>query len=150
MSDGIVAKGVTKKFGSNVVLDDLCVTMESGLIHGLLGNNGVGKSVLLKCICALLPIDAGIISVNGQHMKVGKPAVPTLGVVMEQTNFIPNLSGYKNLTYLITGKRRCGNELAKQAMEMVGLNAKSKIPVSQYSLGMRQCLAIAQAIMEEP
>lgn len=122
----------------------------TGKIYGVVGNNGSGKTVLMKCICGFMHPDKGQIYVGGS--RVGKECdfPDKLGVIIETPGFLPALSGYKNLKILADLKGRIGKNEIIETLQRVGLNPKMKKPVSKYSLGMRQRLGIAQAIMENP
>ena len=146
----IQLKHVRKAFGREEVLRDVSVTFESGQIHGLIGRNGSGKTVLLKCIAGLIPADGGVIRVDGKRVGVDIETPPRLGAIIETPGFLPNYSGYRNLRFLAEIRGRIGKDEIFAAMERVGLDPSSPKWVSRYSLGMRQRLGIAQAIMENP
>lgn len=147
---GIEVIHVYKSFGKEQVLKGVSFTIPSGTIYGVVGNNGSGKTVLMKCICGFMKCDQGKILVGGR--QVGKEAdfPDRLGIIIETPGFIPNLSGYKNLKILASLKGRIGKKEIRETMKRVGLNPDMKKPVAKYSLGMRQRLGIAQAIMEDP
>lgn len=141
---------VNKQFKDVKVLKDITVDFEAGEIHGLIGRNGSGKTVLMKCICGFMQPTAGSIFVDG--MQVGKDVdIPqNLGVIIEAPGFLPGYSGFKNLKFLADIQKRANAAKIKAVMQRVGLDPESKKHVSKYSLGMRQRLGIAQAIMEDP
>lgn len=141
---------VNKQFKDVKVLKDITVDFEAGQIHGLIGRNGSGKTVLMKCICGFMQPTAGSIFVDG--MQVGKDVdIPqNLGVIIEAPGFLPGYSGFKNLKFLADIQKRANAAKIKAVMQRVGLDPESKKHVSKYSLGMRQRLGIAQAIMEDP
>lgn len=145
----IQVEHVNKKFGKQEVLKDICVSFASGGIYGIIGRNGSGKSVLFKCICGFVPVTDGKITVNGK--VIGKDAaVPEkTGIIIETPGFLPNYSGYKNLEFLYGVKNYKDRKKIEEYIEKVGLDPKDKKHVGKYSLGMKQRLAIAQAIMEE-
>ena len=147
---GIVVEHVYKSFGKEHVLVDVNLEIPPGKIYGVVGNNGSGKTVLMKCICGFMQPDKGHIYVGGS--RVGKECdfPDKLGVIIETPGFLPALSGYKNLKILADLKGRIGKNEIIETLQRVGLNPKMKKPVSKYSLGMRQRLGIAQAIMENP
>ena len=147
---GIVVEHVYKSFGKEHVLVDVNLEIPPGKIYGVVGNNGSGKTVLMKCICGFMHPDKGQIHVGGS--RVGKECdfPDKLGVIIETPGFLPALSGYKNLKILADLKGRIGKNEIIETLQRVGLNPKMKKPVSKYSLGMRQRLGIAQAIMEDP
>lgn len=147
---GIVVEHVYKSFGKEQILSDVSFTVPAGRIFGIVGNNGSGKTVLMKCICGFLRPDSGMIRVNG--CLVGKECdfPDDLGVIIETPGFLPNISGYKNLKILASLKGIADRDEIRKTMLRVGLDPDMKKPVGKYSLGMRQRLGIAQAIMENP
>lgn len=146
----IEIKGISKAFKNQMVLNDISFDCNRGQICGLVGHNGSGKSVLMKIICGLLYPDSGYVKINGKQIGIDIDFPPNTGVIIEQPNFIPYVSGYKNLKYLADINNRIGKSDIRAVMEKVGLEPDSKKWVSKYSLGMKQRLAIAQAIMENP
>lgn len=147
---GIEVKDVCKSFGTEQVLKNISFCIPPGSIYGVVGNNGSGKTVLMKCICGFMKCDKGMILVNGRQVGKEVDFPDRLGVIIETPGFIPNLSGYKNLKILAALKGRIGKAEIRETIEKVGLNPDMKKPVAKYSLGMRQRLGIAQAIMEDP
>lgn len=147
---GIVVEHVSKSFGKEQVLKDVNLQIPAGKIYGVVGNNGSGKTVLMKCICGFLRPDSGKITVNGKWVGKDCDFPDKLGVIIETPGFLPTISGYQNLKILASLKARIGRNEILKTLEMVGLNPKMKKPVAKYSLGMRQRLGIAQAIMENP
>lgn len=139
-----------KSFGTEEVLHGITREFEPGKIHGIVGNNGSGKTVLMKCICGFLLPTSGKVLVGGK--KVGKDIdfPDCLGAIIETPGFLPNLTGLKNLKLLASLRGKIGEEQIRSSLRRVGLNPDLKKPVSKYSLGMRQRLGIAQAIMEDP
>lgn len=146
----VEVQGLYKQFGPQTVLQDVSFQLESGKIHGLVGDNGSGKSVLLKCLCGILPWERGMIRIQGKEMHPGKGTPPLLGLVIEHPGFIGSMSGWRNLKYLAGIRGIAGDAQIKASLEQVGLLHEAKKPVKKYSLGMRQKLAIAQALMEAP
>ena len=146
----IEIKNLSKSFGSIRVLKDITVCFEKGKIHGLIGRNGSGKTMLLKCICGFVPPTSGTVSVN--HKIIGKDTdIPErMGIIIEAPGFLPNYSAFDNLRFLAMIQHRIKKEDIAEVMERVGLEPLSKKHVGKYSLGMRQRLGIAQAIMENP
>lgn len=131
------------------MLDDISVRFEKGKIHGIIGRNGTGKTVLMKCICGFTRPDSGSIIVDGK--KVDGTQMPSgIGIIIESPGFIDNVSGFKNLQMLASIKNLISKEKIKETMRQLELDPDEKKPVRTYSLGMRQRLGIAQAIMEEP
>ena len=147
---GIEVEHVYKSFGKEHVLKNISFKIPSGSIYGVVGNNGSGKTVLMKCICGFMKCDRGRIVVNGRQVGKEVDFPDRLGVIIETPGFIPNLSGYKNLNILAALKGRIGKTEIRETIRRVGLDPDMRKPVAKYSLGMRQRLGIAQAIMENP
>lgn len=146
----IVVDNLVKRFGKTTVLNGVSVEFERDKIHGIIGRNGSGKTVLMKCICGLTPITGGIVTVNGKKIGVDCEIIPNAGVIIETPGFLPNLSGYSNLKNLTLLTGKIGISEVRSAISRVGLNPNDKKHVGKYSLGMRQRLGLAQAIMENP
>lgn len=146
----ISIENLNKQFKNQLVLNNINVKFSNGHIYGIIGRNGSGKTVLLKCICGFLKPTTGIISVN--HKIVGKDIdfPQKLGFIIETPGFLLNYSGYKNLKYLASIRKNIDSNEIKKSMSLVGLDSADKKHVGKYSLGMRQRLGIAQAIMENP
>lgn len=147
---GIEVRHVSKAFGKEQVLKDVNLTIPAGKIFGVVGNNGSGKTVLMKCICGFMRPDRGQIIVNGRQVGRDCDFPDRLGVIIETPGFLPGISGYQNLKILASLKARIGRKEILEILEKVGLDPHMKKPVAKYSLGMRQRLGIAQAIMENP
>lgn len=141
---------VSKSFKDNKVLKDISLTCKSGKIYGLVGHNGSGKTVLFKCICGFLACDEGQIFVNGEIMGKDKDMLTEAGIIIEEPGFLRTWSGYHNLEFLYTLRNKKDKGHLYSVLGTVGLDPALKRPVGKYSLGMRQRLAIAQAIMEDP
>lgn len=141
---------VTKKFGQELVLKEVNLTLEQGRVYGIVGNNGSGKTVLMKCICGFLIPTTGLIQVFGSSIGQDVDFPESLGVIIETPGFLTNLTGRKNLEILAGMRGKIGPAEIQQVLEKVGLDPALKKPVANYSLGMRQRLGIAQAIMEDP
>ncbi len=148
--DGIVVEHIYKSFGRERVLEDISFHIPPGSIYGVVGNNGSGKTVLMKCICGFMRADSGRIFVNEKQIGKDVDFPENIGVIIETPGFLPQLSGYKNLKILASLKAKIGKNEIVTAMEQVGLLKAMNKHVSKYSLGMRQRLGIAQAIMENP
>lgn len=147
---GIIVENVYKAFGRETVLEDVSLSIPPGEIAGVVGNNGSGKTVLMKCICGFLRPDKGEITVNGQRVGRDCDFPPSLGVIIETPGFIPTMSGYRSLKTLAALKGLIGRREILAVLERVGLRASMRKPVGKYSLGMRQRLGLAQAVMEDP
>ena len=140
----------TKSFKNQEVLSNINIVFESGKIYGIVGYNGSGKSVLLKCICGFLTLDSGEIEINGKKLKKDIDMIQDAGVIIEEPAFLKEYSGKRNLEFLYSIRNKLNPEVISKAMRLVGLDENSKKKVKNYSLGMKQRLAIAQAIMENP
>jgi ABC-2 type transport system ATP-binding protein len=141
---------VYKDFGPEHVLQNVCHDFEEGKIHGIVGNNGSGKTVLMKCICGFLLPTKGKVYVHGKQVGKDMDFPSDLGLIIETPGFLPGLSGRKNLNILASLRGRINDADVCDTIARVGLDPRMKKPVSKYSLGMRQRLGIAQAIMEDP
>ncbi|MFP3153724.1 ATP-binding cassette domain-containing protein [Lachnospiraceae bacterium ZAX-1] len=141
---------VYKDFNGEPVLTDINHAFEAGKIHGIVGNNGSGKTVLFKCMCGFMIPSKGKIFIDYEQVGVDMDFPDDIGIIIEMPGFLPNLSGFKNLQILASLNRKIGNKEIRQTMRRVGLDPDMKKHVGRYSLGMRQRLGIAQAIMEEP
>lgn len=141
---------VIKKFGSDIALNNVSIEFERGKIYGIVGRNGSGKTVLFKTIIGFLKPTSGRVIVDGKEIGKDTDFADNIGIIIETPGFLSSYSGYKNLEYLASIKSIIGKKEIKEGMERVGLDPNSKKKVGKYSLGMRQRLGIAQAIMENP
>lgn len=146
----IEVQHVHKSFKTAHVLKDVTLRFESGHIYGIIGHNGSGKTVLFKCICGFLRCEKGEIIVDGKKMGRDMDMLTNAGVIIEDPGFLRKWSGYHNLEFLYTIRNKKDKKYLYSVLEKVGLDPTLKRPVEKYSLGMRQRLAIAQAIMEKP
>lgn len=150
MENVIEVKNVTKSFKDITVLKNISVNFEKGKIHGLIGRNGSGKTMLMKCICGFVPIDSGEISVFKKVIGKDIDIPESIGIIIETPGFLPGYSAYKNLEFLSDISGNADKTRIYECIEAVGLDPTSKKHVGKYSLGMRQRLGLAQAIMENP
>ena len=146
----IEVKNVNVTIGKNEILQDISAAFETGKIRGLIGRNGSGKTVLMKCICGFMKPTSGEVFVGGKQIGKEVDFAPDTGVIIETPGFVPFYSGYRNLKILAGLNHKIGKEEIEEAMRTAGLDPKLKRHVKKYSLGMRQRLGIAQAIMEKP
>lgn len=144
----IIIENATKKFGTQTVLNNVSLTLEDGKIYGFVGQNGCGKTVLFKSICGFIYLDRGTITVDGKVIGKDIDIIKDAGIIIESPGFLPNYSAFKNLKFLTMIKDNIGDEQIKSTLISVGLDPESKKVVGKFSLGMRQRLGIAQAIME--
>ena len=148
--NAVEIKSLTKRFKEAVVLNNVSVSFEQGKVHGLIGRNGSGKTMLMKCICGIVPYKTGTVLVNGKQIGKDVDIPENVGVIIETPGFIPNYSGFNNLKFLAKINNRIGSNEIRKAISSVGLDPDDKKHVGKYSLGMRQRLGLAQAIMENP
>lgn len=126
------------------------LNLENGKIHGLIGRNGSGKTMLMKCICGFVHPTAGTIQIDGKYVGKDMDFPEDVGVIIETPEFISYMSGFRNLQLLAKGRKCIGDKEIYDVMKKVNLDPKNSIHVKKYSLGMKQRLGIAQAIMEHP
>lgn len=150
MTNIIEVRSANKAFKETEALKNVTLSFEKGKIHGIIGRNGSGKTVLFKCICGLMRLDSGTITVDGKQVGKDIEIPGGLGIIIEAPGFLPNYSGFKNLKFLANINRKIGDQDIKAFIKKVGLDPEEKKHVGKYSLGMRQRLGIAQAIMEDP
>lgn len=143
-------ENVTKEMKKTNVLKNVSVTMHSGKVYGFVGKNGSGKTMLLRTVAGLLRPTEGRVLVNEQDMYRMKGDLPDIGIIIENVGVYPEFTGFKNLKLLAEVKKKIGEAEIKEAIKRVGLDPEDKRIVKKYSLGMRQKIVIAQAIMEKP
>lgn len=146
----IEVKNVVKKWENNTVLKSVDLAVECSEIVGIIGHNGSGKTVLMKCICGFITPDSGEITVSGKRIGKDIDIPKNIGLIIETPGFLPNFSGFSNLWQLAKIRGKISKNDVRSVMKTVGLNPNEKKHVGKYSLGMRQRLGIAQAIMENP
>lgn len=139
---------MSKSFCKKMVLKKQSMAFEAGHIYGIVGENGCGKSVLFKCICGLIRPDTGHVQVLKDQTPV--TCRPVFGAVIDGAGFIDALSGRQNLMMLANVTGKVDSEQVDSTMYRVGLEPSDRKKVRNYSLGMRQKLAIAQALLEDP
>ncbi|MCI5509496.1 MAG: ATP-binding cassette domain-containing protein [Eubacterium sp.] len=147
--DIIKVENASKSFNNYKVLDNVSLSCEAGKIYGIVGYNGSGKTVLFKCICGFYHLDEGEIWIRGKKMKKDMDMLTEAGIIIEEPAFLRNHSGYRNLDFLYRLRNHKNKKHIYEIMNKVGLDPSSRKKVCNYSLGMRQRLAIAQAIMED-
>lgn len=149
MSVCIEVKNVSKQFGGKPVLEDVSLTIDHGSTVGLVGANGSGKSVLFKAICGMVKPDSGSIVVEGVTLgeKIDFPS--NMGVFINSPGFIGIYNGFNNLKFLANIRGVISDNQIRETMRKVGLDPDNKTKVDNYSLGMKQKLGLAQAIMED-
>lgn len=146
----LTAEHVCKTIRNAPILQDINLTLEGGTVYGFVGRNGSGKTMLFRALSGLMKLTQGTVSLDGQVLHRDFSVLPSLGIVLEHVGMYPNLTGVENLRYLAGLTRRAGEADIRTAIERVGLDPDDKRTYRKYSLGMKQRLAIAQAIMEKP
>lgn len=141
---------ISKKFKNKTIFENLDLTLEGGKIYGVVGYNGSGKTVLLKCLCGLESVSSGRIEVDGQVLGRDLQFPPSLGLILETPGFLEGYSGFDNLKQLALIKGLIDDDTIRHHLALVGLDPVSREKVKHYSLGMKQKLALAQAFMESP
>lgn len=149
MDSVVNIQNVKKKFGKEVILQDINLEVKRGKIYGIIGRNGSGKSVLFKLICGLLVPDYGTIKVFNEEISKGN-FPRDIGILLDSTGFMPYYSGFDNLKVIASINRLISDSEIKKCIRKVGLDPEDKKNVKKYSVGMKQRLGIAQAIMEKP
>ena len=146
----IELKNVTKEFDKVEIIKNISLEFETGKIYGLYGRNGSEKSVLMKLICGFLIPTKGKVLINGKDFNAKNEYPDNLRAVIEKPSFFPELTGFENLKLLAKIQNKINDEEIIKALDLVNLIDEKDKKYSKYSLGMKQKLAIAQAIMEDP
>lgn len=146
----IEVENLTVSFKKNEVLHQVCAKFPTGKITGIMGRNGSGKTVLLKAICGLVIPDNGNILIDKKSLTIRNAHQFPIGILIESPGFLPDYTGLQNLRLLASLTMKNPKQRAIEVMEIVGLDWKSRKKVKEYSLGMRQRLGIAQALLEQP
>lgn len=146
----IIAENIVKTIKKRTILDNINLELESGNIYGFVGRNGCGKTMLFRALSGLMHIDSGRITIDGKvlHKDINVP--PSIGLIIENAGLYNEFSGFKNLKLLADINIKISDTEITKAISDVGLDPNDKRPVRKYSLGMKQRLIIAQAIMESP
>lgn len=146
----IEIKNLSKNIKGNQVLDHVSCCLDEGNVYGIYGRNGSGKTMLMRCILGLIFADSGYVKIDGNIIGKDIDFPISVGAIIESPAFFPYASGYENLKMLADIKKVISSDEICKTMRRVGLDDQDKRPVSKYSLGMKQRLAIAQAVMESP
>ena len=149
MSETII-ENLSKTIKNNKILDNVNLTFESGHVYGLVGRNGSGKTMLLRAICGLIFPDSGKVIIDGKQLHKDISFPESCGIIIENTDLLPNFSAFDNLKMLSEIKNTANDNMIKSAIKSVGLDPDSKKKVKTFSLGMKQRLSIAQALFEDP
>ena len=146
----ITIKNLYKRFGEHEVLSAVNLEFESGQIYGLVGRNGSGKSVLLKCIAGLIIPTSGEICVLGEQVGKDTDFAPRTGIAIEQPGLLLRKSAFENMKILSALTKRPSYDEINRLIQLVGLDPCDKKPVGKYSMGMKQRLSIAMALLDDP
>ena len=146
----IIIENLSKTIKNNKILDNVNLTFESGHVYGLVGRNGSGKTMLLRAICGLIFPDSGKVIIDGKQLHKDISFPESCGIIIENTDLLPNFSAFDNLKMLSEIKNTANDNMIKSAIKSVGLDPDSKKKVKTFSLGMKQQLSIAQALFEDP
>jgi ABC-2 type transport system ATP-binding protein len=146
----VQAININKTIKNHIILKNINLSVDKGTVCGIRGHNGSGKTMLLRIIAGLITPTSGTILVDGKQVGKDIPFPKNLGILIEYPGFIPDYSGYKNLYFLSMLQNKIGEAEIRQTLSQVGLNPNDPRKFKKYSLGMKQRLGIAQAIMENP
>ena len=146
----IQIENLSKQYKKQTVIDRLTVTFDKGIIYGLVGPNGCGKTTLMRCICGFTRPSGGGVTVDGKVIGKDCDFAPSTGIIIETPGFLSHYSARRNLAILAGISGQASDARIDEVIRLVGLDPENKKPVGKYSLGMRQRLGIAQAIMEDP
>lgn len=146
----IIIENLSKTIKNNKILDNVNLTFESGHVYGLVVRNGSGKTMLLRAICGLIFPDSGKVIIDGKQLHKDISFPESCGIIIENTDLLPNFSAFDNLKMLSEIKNTANDNMIKSAIKSVGLDPDSKKKVKTFSLGMKQRLSIAQALFEDP
>ena len=146
----LTAEHISKTIRGREILCDVSLELHSGKVYGFVGRNGSGKTMLFRALSGLMGLTSGTVRWGDGVLKRDFSVLPNLGIVLEHVGLYPNLTGLENLRYLANIQKKCTQEDLRSVLERVGLDPGDKRTYGKYSLGMKQRLAIAQAIMEQP
>ena len=146
----IEIKNLNKKIKGAEVLKDINLHLEGGKVYGLKGKNGSGKTMLMRAVCGLILPTGGSITINGEQLGKQISFPRSVGILIENPSFIPGYTGLKNLSVLAAIQKRVGEDEIRETLEKIGLDPDDKRTYRKYSLGMKQRLGIAAAVMENP
>ena len=144
------AENVSKRIKGKQILTQVSLSLEEGNVYGLTGENGAGKTMLLKILCGLVKPTSGTIIYRGRCLQKEMEILPSVGIMLENAGLYPEWSALKNLTWLASVRKQVGESEIRTALERTGINPSDKKQFNKYSLGNRQRILLAQAIMEKP
>ena len=146
----LIVTNISKKIKRNVILSNISLHLESGNIYGFVGPNGSGKTMLFRALSGLMKVDSGEIRLDEKVLKKDIDILPNLGIILENAGLYPEFTGMENLEMLAKVNKKVQREEIENTIRRVGLNPADKRLYRKYSLGMKQRIVIAQAIMEQP
>lgn len=146
----IILKNVNKTIKGKRILDDINLELEKGLIHGFFGRNASGKTMLFRAVAGLITVDSGMVDIFGKRITDDKSFPDSMGIMIENIGLWKNLTGVETLRLIADIKGVIGENEIREALERVGLDPDDKRKYKAYSMGMKQKLVLAQAIMEKP
>lgn len=146
----LVVSGVEKKIKGNTILSEVNLELESGHVYGFIGVNGSGKTMLFRAISGLMDISGGEVVWNGKRLHKDMKVLPNMGIIIENAELYPELTGLENLKLLAKLNNKITEDEIRESIKRVGLDPNDKRIFKKYSLGMKQRIIIAQAIMEKP
>lgn len=144
------ANHIHKTIKGTVILQDISMQLESGVVYGVVGRNGSGKTMLFRALSGLMKLNSGEVLYKGKKLHKDFDILPSLGIILEHAGLYSEFTGLQNLEMLASIKKEIGKEEIRNVLQRVGLDPDDKRNVGKYSMGMKQRLAIAQAIMEHP
>ena len=146
----IELKNISKEFKNKRIFAGVNFTVETGKCVGIIGENGCGKSVLMKLICGFSKPDSGEVIIDGEKLGERRDFIQNCGVIINSPEFIGHYTGFENLMLLASIRKKIGKREVLDVLKKVGLDGAAKTKYKNYSLGMKQRLRLAQAIMENP
>ena len=146
----IEVRHVTKEIHGIKVLKDVSMTLEGGFVYGFLGRNGSGKTMMMRALCGLISLTEGSILIDGKPLGGGQDFPRDMGMLLETPVFLQDRTGYENLRLLAAIRGQVTGDEIRKTLKQVGLDPGDRRKVGKYSLGMRQRLGIACAVMEDP
>ncbi|PFS60095.1 ATP-binding cassette domain-containing protein [Bacillus thuringiensis] len=150
MDNYIKCECMTKRLKGNIVLDNISLSVKKGEFLVLKGHNGSGKTMILRAISGLMRLNSGVVYVDNEMIGKQKQLPDSMGILIEYPSFIPGYTGFQNLKFLSSINNKISDEEIYNIIQRVGLDKTDKRKYKRYSLGMKQRLGIAQALMEQP